>query len=142
MPAPGEPADRPPPRMSAATREVRHFRRDAMSFVPLRGPLAGEGPPQAEIARLIGPAESRSLGVGIGRFEAPIDWVVPYDEMMVVLEGRFRVILADRVIEAEPGDVIWVPKGTRFTTSGDRAVICYALWPVDYHSRRQQARSG
>jgi ethanolamine utilization protein EutQ (cupin superfamily) len=115
--------------------EVRHFRRGAMRFVPLRGPLAGEGPPQAEIARLVGPAESRTMGVGIGRFEAPIEWAVRYDEVMVVLEGRFRVILADRSIEAEPGDVIWIPEGTRFTTEGEKAVVCYALWPADYHAR-------
>jgi ethanolamine utilization protein EutQ len=115
---------------------VRHFKRGEMHFAPLRGPLAGEGPPQAEIARLIGPAASRSLGVGIGRFEEPIGWAVPYDEMMVVLEGRFRVKLEDRTIEAGPGDVLWVPEGTRFTTEGDKAVVCYALWPVDYHERR------
>jgi ethanolamine utilization protein EutQ (cupin superfamily) len=114
---------------------VRHFRRGEMTFVPLRGPLAGDGPPQAEITRLIGPAESRTMGAGIGRFAAPIEWRVPYDEVMVVLEGRFRVKLAEHSIEAEPGDVIWVPKGTRFTTEGERAVVCYALWPVDYHER-------
>lgn len=119
---------------------VRHFRRSEMSFSPLRGPLAGEGPPQAEIARLIGPAESATLGVGIGRFGEPIDWRVPYDEMMVVLEGRFRVILPDRTIEAGPGDVIWVPEGTAFTTEGEDAVICYALWPVDYHERQARSR--
>jgi ethanolamine utilization protein EutQ len=117
---------------------VRHFKRGEMRFVPLRGPLAGEGPPQAEIARLIGTTESRSLGVGVGRFEAPIDWEVHYDEMMVVLEGRFRMKLANRTIEAGPGDVLWVPEGTRFTTEGDKAVVCYALWPVDYHERQAE----
>jgi ethanolamine utilization protein EutQ len=122
--------------MSTEAANIRHFKHEALAFVPLRGPLAGEGPPQAEIARLIGPAESRSLGVGIGRFEASIEWAVPYDEMMVVLEGRFRVALADRTIEAGPGDVIWIPEGTRFTTSGEKAVVCYALWPVDYGKRR------
>lgn len=120
---------------------VRHFKRAEMGFVPLRGPLAGEGPPQAEIARLIGPEQSRSIGVGIGRFEAPIEWAVPYDEMMVVLEGRFRVKLADRTIEAVAGDVIWVPQGTRFTTEGENATVCYALWPVDYHERLARASS-
>lgn len=115
--------------------EVRHFRRGEMSFVPLRGPLAGNGPPQAAIARLIGPAESKSMGVGIGKFTTPIAWEIQYDEMMVVLAGRFRVKLADRTFEAGAGDVIWVPEGTRFATEGDDAVICYALWPADYHER-------
>jgi len=126
--------------MSAKPAEVLHFRKGERRFVPLRGPLAGEGPPQTEIARLIGPAESSSLGVGIGRFEEPIEWLVPYDEMMVVLEGRFRLALAGRTIEADPGDVIWVPEGTRFTTSGEKAVVCYALWPVDYHTRPRHNR--
>ncbi len=115
--------------------EVRHFKRGEMRFVPLHAPLAPDGPAVAEIARLVGLGESRSLGVGIGRFEAPIDWVVHYDEIMVVLEGRFRVTLADRTIEAGPGDLIWVAEGTRFTTEGDNAVVCYALWPVDYRER-------
>lgn len=115
--------------------QVRHFKRDEMRFVPLHAPLAPDGPAVAEIARLIGPKDSRSLGVGIGKFEAPIEWEVHYDEIMVVLEGRFRVRLADRTIEAGPGDLIWVPKGTRFTTEGEKAVVCYALWPVDYRER-------
>ena len=114
---------------------VRHFKRGEMRFVPLHAPLAPSGPPVAEIARLIGTAESRTMGVGIGRFAAPIEWAVHYDEIMVVLEGRFRVRLADRTIEAAPGDLIWVPQGTRFTTEGDEAVVCYALWPVDYRER-------
>jgi len=116
---------------------VRHFKRGELSFVPLIvAPIPGGPPPRAEIAQLVGPDESRTMGAGIGKFETPIEWEIQYDEMMVVLEGRFRVLLADRRIEAGPGDVIWVPRGTRFTTEGENAVVCYALWPVDYYKQK------
>jgi len=59
--------------------------------------LAGIG--WAGIARLVGPELSKTMGAGLAAFDGcAIEWTVLYDEMIVVLEGLFR--LRDRSVAA------------------------------------------
>ncbi|MGD9744546.1 MAG: hypothetical protein AB7V53_18030 [Dongiaceae bacterium] len=113
--------------------QVKVFRRNEMKFDPYGGP-PGEG----QIARLVGPELSTTMGVGIGTFDGcSIEWTVLYDEMIVVLEGKFRLVLKDAVIEATPGDVIWLPENTWLKYEGEKAVVCYTLYPVDWRTTKQ-----
>jgi ethanolamine utilization protein EutQ len=112
--------------------DVKHFPSQDMQFEPYGGP-----PGDARIARLVGPELSSSMGGGIATFDGcSIDWTVLYDELIVVLEGTFRLRLdGDRTIEAGPGDVIWLPEHTALRYEGDRAKVFYALSPVDWKKR-------
>lgn len=111
--------------------DVRHFPSREMRFETYGGP-----PGEARIARLVGPELSSSMGGGIATFDGcSIEWTVLYDELIVVLEGNFRLRLGDRIIEAGPGDVIWLPEGTPLRYEGDGAKVFYALSPVDWKSR-------
>ena len=111
---------------------VKHFKRREMGFEVFGGP-----PGKATISRLVGPDASKTMGVGLASFDGcSIEWTVLYDEMIVVLEGLFRLRAGSRVIEGQPGDVIWIPEKTPIVYEGDKAVVCYALYPVDW--RRQQ----
>jgi ethanolamine utilization protein EutQ len=102
-----------------------------MRFEPYGGP-----PGSATIARLVGPDRSRTMGAGIATFDGcSIEWTVLYDELVVVLEGTFRLRLAGRAIEAHAGDVVWLPEGTALRYEGERAVVCYVLYPVDWRRR-------
>jgi ethanolamine utilization protein EutQ len=116
--------------------DVRHIRASEMRFENFGGP-----PGEATIARLVGPEQSRTMGAGIATFDrCSIEWTVLYDEVIVVLEGRFRLKLGqagDRTIEASPGDVVWIPENTLLRYEGDGAKIFYALYPVDW--RRQHS---
>ena len=47
----------------------------------------------------------------------------------------FRLGVGKKVIEAKPGDVIWIPEKTPIVYMGDKAVVCYALHPVDWRKR-------
>nr|WP_279577170.1 AraC family ligand binding domain-containing protein [Pseudomonas sp. LA21] len=97
---------------------------------------AGEPVDSAAICRLIGPTDSQTMGAGLARFDGvSIEWTVLYDELIVVLEGHFRLRLADRVIDAAPGDVIWVPERTPLAYEGEKACVFYALYPVDWQVR-------
>jgi ethanolamine utilization protein EutQ len=110
---------------------VKHFKRNAMSFDKYGGP-----PGEASIARLVGPELSKTLGVGLATFDGcSIEWTVLYDEMIVVIEGRFRLRAGKEVFDAAPGDVIWIPEKTPIVYEGDRAVVCWALYPVDWRKR-------
>ncbi len=112
-------------------KETRHFKRSEMQFAAYGGP-----PGKAEISRLIGPDISTTLGAGLARFdECSVEWTVLYDEMIVVLEGEFRLRLTERLIIAGPGDVIWIPQNTPLRYEGSKALVCYTLYPVDWRAR-------
>ena len=53
------------------------------------------------------------MGGGVARFDGcSIEWTVLYDEVIVVLEGVFRLRLGKgyrRKVDAKPGDVVWLP---------------------------------
>jgi ethanolamine utilization protein EutQ len=114
--------------------DVLHMKAGDMRLEPYGGP-----PGSAMIARLIGPETSRSMGAGIATFdECSIEWTVLYDEVIVVLEGTFRLRIGEageRMIEAGPGDVIWLPENTPLRYEGDKAKVFYALHPVDWRKR-------
>lgn len=111
--------------------EVRHYRFKEMNFE-----LYGEAGDGASIARLVGKNDSGSLGAGIATFNhCSIRWRVRYDEVIVVLEGSFRLRFGESessVIDAVPFDVIWIPKDTLLVYEGESARVFYALYPVDW----------
>ncbi|HUO88040.1 MAG TPA: hypothetical protein VMU08_02610, partial [Rhizomicrobium sp.] len=102
--------------------EPRHFKRGAMTFETYGGP-----PGAATIARLVTPEMSQSMGAGVATFDGcSIEWTVLYDEVIVVLDGRFRLRTGEgykRTIEAGPGDVIWLPENTPLKYEGDKATV-------------------
>jgi ethanolamine utilization protein EutQ len=118
--------------------KVQHFKRGKIKFEKYGGP-----PGKASIARLVTPDISSSMGGGIARFDGcSIEWTVLYDEVIVVLDGKFRLRVGKgyrRKIEAKPGDVIWLPEGTPLKYEGKKAVVFYALHPVDWRRRHGMA---
>jgi len=116
------------------TAEVMHVKAADMRFEAFGGP-----PGKATIARLVGPEQSHTMGAGVAVFDGcSIEWTVLYDEVIVVLEGKFRLRIGkegERVIEAAPGDVIWLPENTPLRYEGDKAKVFYALYPVDWRKR-------
>jgi ethanolamine utilization protein EutQ len=108
-----------------------HFKRSEMKFESF-----GDGPGTGSITRLIGPDTSKTIGAGLATFDGcSIDWTVLYDEMIVVLEGTFRLGTPEGEITAKPGDVIWIPEKTRITYRGEKSVVCWALYPVGWRKR-------
>jgi ethanolamine utilization protein EutQ len=79
------------------------------------------------------------MGAGVGLFERRSqELYVNYDEVIVVLEGTFRLKLGkdfSETLEAAPGDVIWLPEHTPLRYEGDGAKVFYALYPVDWRKR-------
>lgn len=112
---------------------VKMFKKAELSFAPYGGP-----PGNAEIARLVGPELSGTMGAGVAVFEkgVSIPWTVLYDELIVVLEGHFTLRSGDEVFECDPGDVLWIPDKTPLVyEAADRTVVFYCLYPVDWRER-------
>ena len=86
----------------------------------------------ARIARLVGPDISRSMGGGVVVYERlTVDWDLPFDELIVILEGAMRIRSRGKTYDCGPGDVAWFPAKTPLTYEvPKRVVVFYALHPV------------
>jgi len=111
--------------------QARVIKHSELDFLHRGGP-----PGSAEVARAIGPDLSNSMAAGFARFDGcQISWTLLYDEVVVVMEGTFRVRTPDGVLEGEKGDVLWLPDGTELQYEGDEALIFYAVYPGDWKER-------
>jgi ethanolamine utilization protein EutQ (cupin superfamily) len=92
------------------------------------------GPPgHAEVARAVSIEMSNTMGAGVAHFDAcSVAWTVLYDEVVYVIEGVFRLVVNEGVLEAAPGDILWIPEGTELRYEGDRASIFYAVYPGNW----------
>jgi len=96
------------------------------------------GPPgHAEVARAVAPEISQTMGGGVARFhDCSVEWTVLYDEVIYVVEGRFRLVTPDGVLEAEAGDTVWIPEGTALRYEGENAMVFYAVQPGNWRALR------
>ena len=80
--------------------------------------------------------ESPRLGSGIMEMDASsFDWVLKYDEIDYVIEGRLEIIIAGRKIVGEAGDVILIPKDTAIQFSvPEFARFLYVTYPADWEN--------
>jgi ethanolamine utilization protein EutQ (cupin superfamily) len=61
------------------------------------------------------------------------DWSLDYDEVDLVLEGVLQIHIDGRVLEGLPGDIFYIPKGSkiRFATPS-RTRVFYVTYPADW----------
>jgi ethanolamine utilization protein EutQ len=86
----------------------------------------------AQIARLVGGDVSSTLGCGIARYHrVKTTWVLPFDEIIHVLEGSMTVRFGEQSWEVVPGDVLFFPRlqPVEYDVPGSVAVF-YAKFPV------------
>ena len=84
--------------------ETKIFRKKDLDLDPVNG---------MKTIGLVNVSFSDKLGAGIGVFEdCSIPWHITYDEVINILEGQFTLQVGDKIFEAGPGDVLWVPRNT------------------------------
>jgi len=81
---------------------------------------------------LVNVSFSDKLGAGIGVFEdCSIPWHITYDEVIYILEGQFTLKVGDKIFEAGPGDVLWVPRNTDIVyIAQKRVTFFYSVLPA------------
>jgi len=81
--------------------------------------------------------ESPRLGSGIMEMEAScFDWILKYDEIDYVIEGKLEIIIDGRKIVGEAGDVILIPKDTAIEFSvPEFARFLYVTYPADWENQ-------
>lgn len=81
--------------------------------------------------------ESPRLGCGIMEMKAScFDWVLKYDEIDYVIEGRLEIIIAGKKIIGEAGDIILIPKDTAIQFSVPTfARFLYTTYPANWEDQ-------
>jgi ethanolamine utilization protein EutQ len=60
-------------------------------------------------------------------------WTLDYDEIDYVLEGVLQLTIDGRVLEGRPGDVVYIPKGSKVVFgTPSRTKIFYVTYPADW----------
>jgi ethanolamine utilization protein EutQ len=94
------------------------------------------------LADVLDAANSDSMSVGFARYASgeSNDWVVTYDEALVVTRGTYSVTSADGVkTTAKAGELIFLRKGTELTYSAeeDGADVVYVTYPHWVEAQRR-----
>jgi ethanolamine utilization protein EutQ len=103
------------------------------------------GDRQIFIADVLDSSNSASMTVGFARYDkgATNEWVVTYDQALVVTKGTFTVHTADRAITAKAGEAIFLTQGTKVLYEGeqDGTEIVYVTFPHwwDVHRESEHA---
>lgn len=82
-------------------------------------------------------AESPRLGCGVMEMKAScFDWVLNYDEIDYIIEGRLEIIVNGKKIVGEKGDTLLIPKNTAIQFSvPDFARFLYVTYPADWEAQ-------
>ena len=112
--------------------EISIFPANSRCFTRYLGDEAAPEKGAARIARLIGSDISNSMGGGVVIYERlMVDWDLPFDEVIIVLEGAMRIRCQGKTYDCGPGDVAWFPAHTPLTYDvAERVVVFYAKHPV------------
>lgn len=79
--------------------------------------------------------EAPRMGCGIMELKdgASFAWTLTYDEYDIVLEGTLEIEIDGRIVSGGPGDVIYIPKGSRihFQTPSYTKYV-YTVYPANW----------
>ena len=91
-------------------------------------------------------ANSDTMSVGFYRNKRKgerNEWVVTYDEALIVTKGALTVRAADEVKTARAGEVIFLTKGTKiaYEAAEDDTEVVYVTYPhwMDAHTKSEHA---
>ncbi|VDN48402.1 Ethanolamine utilization protein [Petrocella atlantisensis] len=78
--------------------------------------------------------ESPRLGCGVMEMDtSTFDWTLKYDEVDYIIEGTLEIIVGDRKITGEKGDIIFIPKNTSIKFSAPcHTRFLYVVYPANW----------
>jgi len=125
----------------SALTEVLHIKRRAMTWT--QGHIYAGG--HFSACRLLTTANSKTVGAGITTYDGcSIEHTVTAEEVFVALGGNARILWGEdysRAVEAQFGDVVWLPDGAQVKYQGERGIIFYVLYPVGLRDKIEAPRA-
>src|SRR5687767_3318302 len=92
------------------------------------------------LADVIDASNSSSMSAGFARYAkgAQNDWIVTYDEVLVITKGVFSVVSEGTTTTAKAGEIIFLKKNTKLTYRADEdSELVYVSYP--HWAEAQQA---
>ncbi len=113
---------------------LKAVRRLGVSLEPFGAGLATPGT-NVQLKDVITSGDRTPMAVGYMSLErGEFPWTLTYDEIDIVLEGELVIRRGDEAVSGGPGDVIFIPKGSRITFgSPSRARFVYVTYPADWN---------
>ena len=85
------------------------------------------------VGNLVDEKDGGPVTIGYGRYapDQSLTETMAVHDTMIVLEGRLSVSTGDGTVTAEPGDIVYMPKGeaVTITTEGEGALTAYVTCP-------------
>jgi ethanolamine utilization protein EutQ len=98
------------------------------------------GDRQIFLADVVDSSNSDTMSVGFARYNKGEfnEWIVTYDEALIVTKGVFTVRSTDDVTTAKAGEVIFLTKGTKVVYQGeeDNTEVVYVSYPHWFNAQR------
>jgi ethanolamine utilization protein EutQ len=116
-----------------APSRIRHVDSREVSFEP----FPFEGPEEdmvVQVADVVTIEHGATIGAGfLTLTRGCFPWTLTYDEVEYVIEGELHLGTDDGVVVGRPGDVLYVPKGSRITFGTPSWVrLLYVTYPADW----------
>lgn len=111
---------------------VRVVRGEAVQLERFTGAGAGKN---VQLKDVITAADRSPMGAGFMSWSAAdsFPWTLTYDEIDYVLEGVLHVVIDGKTIEGRPGDVVFIPKGSRIVFgTPSRVRLFYVTHPANW----------
>lgn len=119
---------------SAARSRVTHVRCGSVRF----GKFSGA--PNVSLVDVVTGKDGSPMTAGFMAWKRDdsFSWQLDYDEIDYVLEGVLHLGVDGRVVEAKPGDVLHLPKGSRvlFGTP-NRVRLFYVTYPAEWQGAKK-----
>ncbi len=116
--------------------KVRKITKADASFVISPGQDA-----QIFVGNVVDERHGGPVTIGYGRYEPnqSMEAEIAVDDTMIVLEGRIFVTSGHITLEAGPGEIIYMPRGSKVTirSRGEGALTAYVTYP---HWREAEAQ--
>jgi ethanolamine utilization protein EutQ len=119
---------------------VRHFTSKDAKFFQYRDK-------DIFVGDVLDSSNSESMSVGYYHNEKKgekNEWVVTYDEALIVVKGALTIRYADGLKTAKPGEIIFLTKGTAiaYEAGENDTQVVYVSYPhwLDAHQKSEHAR--
>jgi ethanolamine utilization protein EutQ len=97
--------------------------------------------PGVALTDLVTSKDGAPMAAGIMSWsrEDSFAWHLTYDEIDYVLEGVLAIEIDGRTVEGRPGDVVYIPKGSKIVFgTPSRVKLFYVTYPADWDAPRPQ----
>jgi ethanolamine utilization protein EutQ len=125
---------------ACANPRATHVKSGSVRILPFKTDVPGLKMGLADVIT----SREANLAAGFMTFDrSELPWNLTYDEVEYVIEGDYVLTVDSQVFRAGPGDVIYVPKGSKVVFSSPSfAKVFYVTYPANWEELAMATQKG